>query len=393
MINRFFLLCVVFIHFSSLFSAEPKKTVCLNMIVKNETKVIKRCLTSVKPLIDYWVIVDTGSTDGTQEMIKEFMKDIPGNLYETPWINFEHNRNDALVKAKGKADYILVIDADEVFSYDKDFKWPVLDKDFYHITTKYGGSEYARAQLVNNHLPWRWVGVVHEALDCPQARTCETLEGIYNIVHTDGARSEDPLKYQKDALMIEAALNKDPTNTRYMFYLAQSWKDAGEYAKALEWYQKRIDMGGWNEEVYWSMLQVAHMQKALEMPEKTFLTSYYQAFHFRNSRPEALYSIANYYRLNGNYAAGYLIAETGVSLPVSKDCLFVEKYIYDYAMELELTICAYWTGRYDVCEKISKQMLAKPNLPDHVRECVERNLAFNRTKQLEIYDPNHQKAA
>ena len=215
----------LFVSFSC-FSTEPKKKICLNMIVKNESQVITRCLASVKPIIDYWVIVDTGSTDGTQTVIKEFMKDVPGELYETPWINFEHNRNDALKKAKDKGDYILIIDADEVLSFDKDFKMPELSHDFYFIVTRYGGSEYVRVQLVNNKLNWKWVGVVHEALDTPEAKTAGKLEGVRNIVHTDGARSKDPLKYHKDALMIQEALDKDPTNTRYMFYLAQSWRDA-----------------------------------------------------------------------------------------------------------------------------------------------------------------------
>ena len=64
------------------------KTLCLNMIVKNESHVIKRCLDSVKPIIDYWVIFDTGSTDGTQRIIQEVLKDIPGQLHERPWVNF-----------------------------------------------------------------------------------------------------------------------------------------------------------------------------------------------------------------------------------------------------------------------------------------------------------------
>ena len=73
-----------------------KPKVCLNMIVKNENRIIERCLESTKPLIDYWIIVDTGSTDGAQEIIKEFMKDIPGEFYERPWVNLEHNRNETL---------------------------------------------------------------------------------------------------------------------------------------------------------------------------------------------------------------------------------------------------------------------------------------------------------
>ena len=88
-------------------------TVCLNMIVKNEAGVIRRCLDSVRPFIHHWVIVDTGSTDGTQKLIREYLADVPGELHERPWKNFGHNRSEALALARGKSDYILVIDADE----------------------------------------------------------------------------------------------------------------------------------------------------------------------------------------------------------------------------------------------------------------------------------------
>lgn len=77
------------------------------MIVKDEKNVIKRCLASVRDLIDYWVIVDTGSMDGTQEIIRDFLREIPGELHERPWVNFEHNRNGALELARHRADYLF----------------------------------------------------------------------------------------------------------------------------------------------------------------------------------------------------------------------------------------------------------------------------------------------
>lgn len=116
-----------------------KKTICLNMIVKDEEPVITRCLGSVKPIIDYWVIVDTGSSDKTKEVIREFMKDIPGELHERPWKNFEHNRNEALELAKGKADYLLIMDADDHLQFDPSFKLPVMNLDSYRMWIKYGG--------------------------------------------------------------------------------------------------------------------------------------------------------------------------------------------------------------------------------------------------------------
>ncbi len=385
--KTYFFICCFLLLFFDLAAKEQlakKKTVCLNMIVKNETKVIKRCLSSVKPFIDYWVIVDTGSTDGTQQMIKQFMKDMPGELYERAWINFAHNRNEALELAKNKGDYILFIDADEVLAIDEDFKMPALDKDFYYIMTDYSGMIYARIQLIQSSLDWKWIGVVHETLDSTLANTNGVLDGIRNIVHTDGARSEDPKKYQKDAEVLEMALKEEPDNSRYIFYLAQSYKDAGACAKALENYEKRVKMGGWDQEVFWSMLQVGLMQDALNMAPEIVMKSLYHAYHYRPTRAEPLYHLANYYRQKENYALGYLIATIGQNIPLSKDILFVDKWIYDYGLLLELSICAYWIGKYEECYQISQKLLNNTQLPLNVRACVEKNLSFAQTKLIEL---------
>ncbi len=129
------------------------------MIVKNERDVIVRCLNSVKPLIDYWVIVDTGSTDGTQEMIQAHMQDIPGELYERPWENFGYNRTEALELAKNKADYLLFIDADDYLVFEEGFQLTFLDKDLYTMEhgTKFFSFQYPH--LVKTDLPWKYIGM------------------------------------------------------------------------------------------------------------------------------------------------------------------------------------------------------------------------------------------
>lgn len=359
---------------------EAHKTICLNMIVKNESKVITRCLTSVKPFIDHWVIVDTGSTDGTQDIIKEFMKDMPGELHERPWVHFEQNRNEALALAKGKADYVLFIDADEVLAFAPDFKKPEFDKDFYYIYTEYSGLRYCRVQLINNKLDWKWTGVLHETVGCDQAKSRAILEGVTNVVRTDGCRSQDPRKFQKDAEVLETALKTDPNNSRYVFYLAQSYRDAGEYAASLKNYEKRITMGGWDQEVFWSMLQVGILQEALDMPADTVASSYFKAFLYRPVRAEPLYRIANYYRKNGNNLLAYRIASMGMSIPVPDDILFVEHWIYDYGLLLEHSICTYWLGKYEDSLAGCNKLLGMSDLPENVRECVERNLVWVNSK-------------
>src|SRR5215471_3825198 len=97
------------------------QTLCLNMIVKNEAPVIARCLASVRPIIDYWVIVDTGSTDRTQEAIRTLMGDLPGQLHERPWRDFGHNRTEALELAQPHGEYMLWIDADDALEFELEF--------------------------------------------------------------------------------------------------------------------------------------------------------------------------------------------------------------------------------------------------------------------------------
>ena len=370
----------IFFIFPISFILGADHKVCLNMIVKNESDVITRCLDSVKPIIDYWVIVDTGSTDGTQEIIKEFMKDIPGELYEKPWKNFEHNRNEALDFARGKSDYILFIDADEVLAYEPDFKLPELKENFYFITTSYGGTKYARVQLIDNQSDWRWKGVLHESVDSPQKKTSGHIDGVLNIVHTDGARSKDPEKYQKDVQVLEEALLKEPQNTRYVFYLAQSYRDADIPEKALETYIKVIGMSRWDEEIYISLFQIAQLKERLKHPKEEVIAAYYKAFSFRPTRAEPLNRLAEFYRKDNRFAEGYVAAKAGLAIPVPKDILFVEQWTYDYGLLLECSVCAYWLGKYQECYDLTEQILALKDLPQSIRELGERNLAFAKEK-------------
>ena len=355
-------------------AARPK--ICLNMIIKNESKVIERCLASAKPLIDYWVIVDTGSSDHTQEIVKNFMKDIPGELHERPWVNFEHNRNEALSLAKDKADYLLFIDADDQFEIAPDFVMPELDKDGYYLTINYSGSSYLRPQLVRTDLGWRWGGVVHEALFCDNAYNMGTLEGVSMLIIGGGDRSRDPKKFERDAKLLEKALKKNPSSTRDLFYLAQSYKDAGKLKAAIASYEKRVAMGGWDQEVFWSLYQIGIIQETLKKPEDVVNKSYSRAFQYRPVRAEPLYRLASYYRQKENYLLGYLIAQHALSIKQPNDPLFVETWIYDYGVLLEHSICAYWIGKYQEAFESSMKILALKNLPDNIRECVNNNLRF-----------------
>jgi len=257
------------------------QTICLNMIVRDEAPVIRRCLESVRPLIDCWVIVDTGSTDGTQEIVRDCLSDLPGELYERPWKDFAQNRSEALALARGRGDYVFFIDADEVLEIAPDFTLPPLAADSYDLRILFAGSSYMRKQLVRNALPWRYEGVVHEYVTCEQARSEAFLPGLQTVPHNDGARARTPGTYFRDALLLEQALVADPSNTRHAFYLAQCYRDAGEPELALENYRRRAEMGGWADEVWCSLYQIAQLKERLEHPWPEVEEAYMAAWRSR----------------------------------------------------------------------------------------------------------------
>src|SRR5580693_3844786 len=123
--------------------------VCVSMIVKNEAAVVERCLRSVKPHVHAWAIVATGSGEGTQDIVRWIMADLPGELIDRPWVDFATNRNEALELARKHGDYALVIDADDVFETDANFAWPELNAPGYLLEIIFAELRYRRIALAN----------------------------------------------------------------------------------------------------------------------------------------------------------------------------------------------------------------------------------------------------
>jgi hypothetical protein len=353
--------------------------ICLSMIVRNESAVIERCLRSVRPFIDSWAIADTGSTDGTQDLIRREFADLPGQLIERPWIDFAHNRNEALELAGHHGDYALVIDADEILVAEAGFFWPTLDAPGYMLEFHFGNTRYRRIAMPRLDADWCWRGVLHEALVSMHAAEAKFLSGLQIHVHTDGARSQRPLaeKFSADAKVLREALNKEPDNARYAFYLAQSLRDSGQPGEALAAYRRRVAMGGWDEEVYQAMLQVALLSERCGCAEAEILAAYLLAYDFRPGRAEAPCELARYCRLQKHYALGRDFAAIALAKPPTEDILFVDHSVHSWRARDELSVSSYWCGEYSASADLCRQLLASPTLPDTERARVEANLAFS----------------
>ena len=348
------------------------------MIVKNEAPVIRRCLDSVRPLIDRWVIVDTGSTDGTQAIIREHLKNLPGELHERPWQDFAHNRSEALALARPQADYSLIMDADDTLVVPKGYRLPRLTADAYALDIDHGSIRYQRTQVVKNALPWRYVGVLHEFLKCEGAGPAQRLPLLYRM-HFDGARRRDPKTYARDAEVLERALKAetDPMlRARYTFYLAQSCRDCGEKKKALKRYLERSGLGQWSEEVYVSLLEAARLMEQLKERERNVIEAYRKAAAAAPHRAEALHAGARYCREHKQYAQGYEFAKAGLRIPVPADGLFVEAWVHEWGLLDELSTNAYWAGHYRESWEACQSLLANPKVPAGQRGRIQANAGY-----------------
>ena len=372
---------------------QERPSICLVMIVKNESNVIRRCIDSVKDYINHWVIVDTGSTDGTQQLIKDIMAEynIPGELHERPWVDFGHNRTESLQYSKGKSDYRLVIDADDVLVVEEG-KNPFLDltKDSYKIKIRLNSLAYYRTQLVRGNQDWKYVGVLHEYISGPTDVKIEEEFLEYAEMHASVSGHNRDIKgkekYHNDALTFERALITTPKEDlpidlerRYVFYQAQSYRDAGMFERSIESYQRRSDLGGWAEEVYISKYWIARQKQSMGKPDNDIIDAYLQAWEYRPNRLEALYHLIKFLGSKKRYALAFALSSIGMKTGPCSDILFVEDDIWKWRMPDEYSVLAYYNGNaqeaYNTTEIIIKSSVFG-TLPPMEKDRVMKNMEF-----------------
>lgn len=353
--------------------------ICLTMIVKDEAHVIERCLKSVRPYLSHWVVVDTGSTDDTEERVRACLEGLPGELYRRPWRDFGTNRTEALRLARDRGDYLLTLDADEELVKEPGFVMPALDAGQYLLVHRRGDSRtsYQLPKLFRADLDFRYQGVLHEYLTCDQPHQRKFLVGLSVRGHFDGARNRDPVtKYRRDAEVLEAALEREPTNARYAFYLAQSYRDAELPEQAIEAYRRRAQMGGWDEETYAALYQVGELEQRLASDRGRVIEAYLTAYQFRPTRAEPLWALSVLCRRAGWWAPAALFAGQAVAISRPADILFVDDSVYEWRAADELAVATYHLGRYSESARLCRRLLDNPRLMPQDRGRIQQNLEF-----------------
>jgi len=324
-------------------------TLCLNMIVKNESKIIKRLLESVLPIIDTYCICDTGSTDNTIEIIKDFFLDnnIEGKIVFEPFKNFSHNRNFALNECTGMSDYILFLDADMVLDikkFEKETLWE------YDSFTLLQGSEefyFQNMRIVKNNGLYNYVGVTHEYINTPPNNRNFGVPKEHLFIKDIGDGGSKSNKFDRDIELLTKGIEQEPKNDRYHFYLANSYYDSGRYTKAIEYYKKRIELGGWNQEIWYSYYRIGHCYKNMNNMSEA-ICAWMEGYDFLPIRLEGLYEILKHYRYISKHKLAKLFYELSKKILDENhnidSYLFLNADVYKYKIYYELTVISCYIG-------------------------------------------------
>lgn len=331
----------------------------LCMIVKNEAHVIERALRSALPFMDTWCIVDTGSTDDTMAIIRRVAAEIgrPGILHERPWVNFGHNRTEALRLARDQMDWIWMLDADDTIDGIPPPRTAFSSTEpGYAVTIHHGDMKQERPQVFRSDLEWEYVGAVHEYAHCPGHRVTACLPpSVWVTARTEGSRSQDGKKYERDAQLLEDEIASGKADLgRSLFYLAQSYRDAGRPEKAREVYTRRIEHGGWVEETYMSYVYL--IQTSATLADR--LAYAWKAQTLVPSRREAPFEVLSFARRTDQFTQEvYALGLAYKDMPMNTSHLFVNTSAYGWQYDDELSIVAYYTRHYAVSRDLAQRAL------------------------------------
>lgn len=357
-----------------------KPTICLNMIVKNESKIITRMLESVITTIDCYCICDTGSTDDTIDVITTFFKNknIPGKFVIEPFKNFCHNRNFALNLCKGMSDYVLLMDADMMLEPSNFNKSILKNFDFCSILQGDDSFYYKNVRIVKNNGQYKYNGVTHEYIDYPNNTKTHTFNKEDLFIRDIGDGGCKNNKFERDIKLLLEGIAEEPNNGRYYFYLANSYHDSGKYEESIPYYTKRIEFGGWFQEIWYSYYRIGLCYSALGQKEKA-IEYWLKGFYFYPERLEGLHQIMQHFRLTSqNYLCHEIYKKAKNILMLNKnknDYLFLQNDVYTHKIYYEFIVIAYWVGVYNINDELI-QFLNNSN---------DNNMINNTLSNLKFY--------
>lgn len=360
----------------------PKPLLAVVLIVKDEEHSIARTLGSVKPFVDRWLVLDTGSKDRTRQVVEEAMDGTPGRLEEAPFVDFSTTRNHALDLCGEDAEFVLWLDADDVLEggaelrrfLERERSLGGPEREAYYVQVR-AGVTFDSARVFRSSARWRFRGVVHEVLihegrDPPTHRVPSVL-----VTHDTGEVSAERSRrrWRRDVGLLDRAVRDDPSDARATFYLGLTHFWLEQWVESISVLDRRVELGGWVEEVFQARLHAARAADAAGHTWAGVLERYLAAYAIAPHRAEPLFYVASRYEALGQRALCLLFARRGFELPFpEQDNLFVDADVYRFRLADLVASTAFWLGEFDLGEAAARQALREA--PDDAR--MKQNLEF-----------------
>ena len=344
-------------------------TLSLCMIIKDEEEVIDRCLRSVYDVADEIIIVDTGSTDESKNICKNYTE----NIYDYTWNDdFSDARNFSFEKAT--KDYILWLDADEIIDEKNKGKLLKLKKDLSYdidVVTMHTNMNIdecnnpkitmVRNRIVKRENDFKWVGFVHEYID---------VKG--NIYNSDICIIHDKIKPTSDRnLKIYKKKEKEKQifSERDLYYYGKELYCNRFCDEAIKVLEEFVAKGTWDDEIIDALSKIGECYLC-KNDREIARTYFYKTFEYGPPKGEVLYKIASSFLEEEEYDKAIGWYEIILKIPIHEDCYKCRNLCYlRFNPHLNLCYCYFRIGdiknaycHHKCCMKIN------PNDP-----CVKYN--------------------
>ena len=347
----------------------------LCIMVKNGGPLFEQVLTENLPIVDRWTVLDTGSTDGTQDVVRRVLAGKRGQLVEEPFLNFRDSRNRCLELAGTPCKYTLMLDDTYAMRGDlRGFLTTIRSDQFansYSLLIQSDDTEYHSNRVLKSADKLRYVYTIHEVIQ-PQNNVTVVIPKEAATIFDHRAdymekRTMDRKRYDLDRLF--EMIRDDPTNPRHLYYLAQTYNLLEDWTNAAKYFELRATstLKGYKQEAVDSFFELARLYNfKLGKPWALCEETYKKAYDLDPSRPDPLYFIGVHYLLENQkrVAYDYFTQAFALGYPIHAQFSLKPSLSYHFLPKMLAPLCYEFDNSslgLQACQRFFEKKLKIPN--------------------------------
>lgn len=368
------------------------------IMVKDAGDDFEQVLRDNLPYMDRYTILDTGSTDNTISIIKKVLADKRGELYQEPFINFRDSRNRLLELAGESCFFNIMMDDTYVLNGDVrkflDFARGDRVVDSYSLVIDGVDTMYTSNRVTKSSKKLKYVNLIHEIIQSENNLNCSIPYKCGFIYDKNSVYMNERTKARKqaDIDLLFNMIKEDPTEARTYYYIADSYLGLKDWPKALEWFIKRVEIGGgFSSEIQDALYYIAVIKDMyLNYPWEECENAYLKCYNSDPTRSESLYFIGQHYHNIGMDDKAFIYWKKAHELGIPEINMSFRKDIYNFHIPKDLTGLCYARGEYKLGEEVARKTLSYKsdeltqrwlNIFYHINQST-----FTNTNKIRLYD-------